>query len=394
MTLPTVVLRIGFASDPLDSPQTWSDVSRYGQMFSIRRGRQQELGRMEAGVASIRLKNDSGVFWPDNASGAYYNNVKPGKQVNIRATYGVTTYDLYTGFVAGWNPNWLSDAGKTPVMDLDCVDLTRNLSRHQMTNAGEAAELSGTRVGNVLDDYGWDAALRDIDNGQSTIQATGAQVNVNALSHLFNVQASESGIMYIAGDGDVQFEDRTHRQITPHTVSQATFGDDAGESSYKMLAPSFDDEYIYNTVTRTRVGGTLQSATDAASTTAYGPRTDSVTGLLMTSDGDALSQAQYILSRYKDPVLRAKSITIYPQARPADLWPKVLGFDISTRITLRLNQASLDKDYFIEGISHDVNAQTGTWATTWQLSEADNQVYWALGVAGYSELGETTKLFY
>ena len=136
------------------------------------------------------------------------------------------------------------------------------------------------------------------------------------------------------------------------------------------------------------------TASDATSQTAYGQRSLSRTGLLIAADAEALSQAQYLLSRYKDPALRAKSILIKPDANPTLLWPHILGFDIGTRITLQLAQAVIDTDYHIEGIQHDWDARGNLWRTKWQLSDADAQAYWILGLAGFTELGTTTRLAY
>lgn len=60
-----------------------------------------------------------------------------------------------------------------------------------------------------------------------------------------------------------------------------------------------------------------------------------------------------------------------PDAEPADLFPKVLGYDISTRLTLQLNStnnpAMLDEDYHIEGVEHSWAASEDLWQTKWQL---------------------------
>jgi hypothetical protein len=384
----TPIVRVGSA--PYTNPQTWTDISADVKAISISRGRQHALDRIEAGTAKIILDNTDGNYWP--TGGIYSPNVLPCKALNIRATYGITTYDLYYGFVEAWQPSWLSDVGGlAPVVTVSCADLQKNLSRFEITSAGYAAELSGTRVHNVLDSLGWDTALANLDTGQTTILASGALVNANAMSHLFTVMESERGQLFIAGDGHVQFQDRHARLKSPYTVSQATFGEDGAELPYKSLEPYYDDEFIYNNIKIGRTGGVVQTANDATSQTAYGARSLSKTSLLMSTDAEALSQAQYLLAQYKDATLRARTLTIYPQSDEANLYPKVLNYDISTRITLRLNQASLDKDYHIEGITHDYNASKGLWITKWQLSDADNQQYWVLGTSG---LGLTTKLAY
>ena len=389
-----VIVRIAFDTDPLAVTPTWTDI--YADVLSIytKRGRQHELGRMETGIATIQLKNTGGNYWPLNAAGDYFGKVLPGKKINVRASFNGVIYDLYTGFIEAWQPAWLDR--KIAITTVRCVDIGKRFSRFELNNAGEAEELSGTRVGNVLDEIGWPAADRDLDAGQTTLKATGVQVAVNAMSHLFLVQDTEVGIIFLAPDGDIQYQDRHARFKAPYTVSQAVFGDDPGEEKYRYLRPSYDDQFIYNDIRRTRDGGTEQTASDATSQDDYGKSTSNKTGLLMLLDTEAKDQCDYMLSQYKDPTFRIKELEIYPEIDPDDLFPKALGYDISTRITLRLNEASLDREYHIEGIMQSFDKRRGgrPWTTKWQLSDADSLKYWAIGVAGFSEIGETTRLAY
>jgi len=224
--------------------------------------------------------------------------------------------------------------------------------------------------------------------------ASGAIADEKAMTHLFLVQDSELGIIYIAGDGDVAFEDRHHRLVAPHTVSQAIFGDDVGENYYSDLEPEFDDEFIFNDIRITRDGGAQQAVSDAASIAAYGTRTYGKTGLLMTTDAIALDYANHKLRTYKDPALRARTLKVLGERDPGRLWPYLCGFDISTRITVRRNEASIDEDYFIEGVKHQIDIQNQTWETFWQLSNASADVFWLLEVAGFGELETATYLGY
>ena len=111
MALPVIQIRVAFASDPFDAVPVWTDITHDVQSVTTKRGRQTELARMEAGTATIRLKNHQGNYWPNNATGLHFPNVLPGKKVNIRAVYDAITYDIYTGFTAGWPPKWLSPMG-------------------------------------------------------------------------------------------------------------------------------------------------------------------------------------------------------------------------------------------------------------------------------------------
>ena len=387
-------VRVAFASDPFDSSPTWTDLDADFLDFTMKKGRQHQLDRMEAGTATIILNNSSGNYWPDNSGGSYYPNVLPGKRINVRVSYSLITYEVFTGFIESWKPSWRTGIGSTgaPIMTLTCAGVTKNLSRLWLNNAGEIEELSGARVGNVLDELNWPAGDRDIDAGQSLLRATGSQENVNSLAHLHEVQRSELGIIFQAGDGDIQFQDRHARLKEPFLTSQATFGDDGGEHKYSTIDLSLDDQFIFNDVRLQRTGGSEQVADDASSQADFAKRSLVRQGLLLTSDSEVSDQAEFLLSQFKSPALRSKFIELKPRRDPDNLFPFCLDFDISTRITVRLNQSSVDKDYHIEGITHSYNGQVRDWTTKWQLSDASKTDYWILGTAGYSEIGETTTL--
>ncbi len=412
---PVITTRIAFDSDAFTATPVWTDVS--SDVISVRtvKGRKNVLDRMESGIAEVVLKNTSGDYWPDNSGGSNFPNVKTTKRINIRATFSGTTRDLFTGFITKWLPSWRAQTGTGgPIMTVLAADLIKNLSRFAMNNAGFAEELSGTRVDNVLDELGWPSGDRDIDAGQTTLQATGAISNLRGQSHLFKVQETEAGIVFIAGDGDVQFQDRAARFKSPFDTSQATFDAAAGNQLYMDAELSLDDDLLFTEVRITRTGGTEQVASSETAGDGWsigtagkselgittilafevGKRTLILSDLLMTTDAVAKDLADYYLSIFEDAILRAKSITIFPDRDPSNLYPDILAFDIGTRITLVLSQASINKDYHIEGITHTYRARELRWRTTWQLSDADNRAFWTLGTTNLSELGETTKLFF
>lgn len=585
----------------------YDDVSSADMSGSIRRGRQNELQRIEAGTLDARLLNLSGDFWPAYAGSIYYPNVLPAKRVQVRVSYGGTDYDVYTGYIERWLPHYLSFGGMGPVTDVQASDFYRFLSAMLLNDpAGYAEELSGTRIDNVLDDLGVPDSQRDLDAGQTMVIATGALANANALEHLRMVQDTEQGIVFQAGGGNVVFQDRHARLTPPLSTVAATFGDrhDFGKAlvldgldDYILETPDIDltainftwecwfttawtptgdgqerylkdhgsgnwllwydqasgvkrlnllhftvddvghysvypitlvegqryhvaavydnggsgmglylngilvasnsssdnlrvlvrpetvgasqagtftwfgtidevrlsnicrytanfapypapfvddadtlylwhldegtgtvanddnsvhvterdgaiqgnptwvnsvgaskvrdielemsDAIVYNDVRVTRSGGTEQVASDGMSQQDYGYRSLEKTGLLMTTDAEALSMAQYVLGQHKDAHLRVLSLTIDPEADPADLWPKVLGFDLGTKIQVTLADAAIDEPYFIEGIEHRFGPMF--WETKWWLSRADPFEYWVLGT---SKLGTETRLGY
>jgi len=360
---------IAFGSDPYSDTPTWSSISADLIAIFIKRGRQHQLDRFEAGTATVLLNNADGNYWPDNGAGDYSPNVKIGKRIIIRAGYDGVSYDLYTGFIRRYKPLWLSDKGLLhPVMQLEIADLQRNLARTKVTDAGGyAEEASGTRIGNVLDDADWNATERDIDTGKETMVASGALANEILMEHIQKVQESELSTFWIRGDGYTVYQERG---ALTAVATSGIFGD--AQLPIDSIEFSLDDDLLYNEVRLNRIGGTEQSHTDAASIIAYGLRTLSRSDLFLTADVTVLALVLYLLARYKDAVMRVKSITVKPQS-PADtatLWPLMLGIDIGHKITLTLARAHIDADYFIEGIEHNWDYRVGEWTTKLQLSEA------------------------
>ena len=328
---------------------------------------------------------------------AFWNNVALGGSSYLARFSEFdfnSDYNIYTGFIENWQPGFLSAPDRIPIMTLQCADFIKNTSRLLINNTtGYILEASGTRVANVLSELGWPTSSLTLDAGQSNFQATGALASTNAQDHLFKTQESEPGIVYLTPDGNVAYEDRHHRLGAGHVTSAAVFGDDSGEMGYHRLHLSYDDWYIYNDVRMRILGGAEQVATSTTSQDSYGKRSLSKTDLLNNANADAESQAGYLKTKYENPLMRASEIEIRPDLDPTNLYPKVFGYDISSRITVRHNDSSLDEDYYIEGINHDF-IPGKPWDTKWQLSKAEAYQYWKLGVTGFSELGSTTRPFY
>lgn len=76
-------------------PGAWVDISEDIRTGSTRRGRSQELDRYAAGTATVTLSNADRVYDPTYAAGPYYGNLKPMRQLKVRAAFDtVTSLDL------------------------------------------------------------------------------------------------------------------------------------------------------------------------------------------------------------------------------------------------------------------------------------------------------------
>ncbi|MFE0648544.1 LamG-like jellyroll fold domain-containing protein [Streptomyces sp. NPDC059534] len=96
MQIPKVTVEVAFDGGPFSKAYTWTDISGYVRGFQVRRGRNSELDRIEAGTLSLSLDNSDGRFTPGKAGRPYYPNVTPRRRVRIR-TSNMAPKDVSTG---------------------------------------------------------------------------------------------------------------------------------------------------------------------------------------------------------------------------------------------------------------------------------------------------------
>jgi hypothetical protein len=201
--------------------------------------------------------------------------------------------------------------------------------------------------------------------------------------------------LFVTGAGLVRFIARDSLLKAPYTTSQGTFGDSAAELEYGDLSYEYNDALIFNEIHVSRSGGTVVVVEDTTSQTRYLRRTKTLDGLLHEDDSTSVDLANWVLAHYKDPTLRVTGMRLEPSAgNETTHFPHALGRELLDRVTvLRRPQnlgPAISQESMIQGITHTVTAVE--WVTSWDLSPAETQMYWILGVAGSSELGETTRL--
>lgn len=399
MALPELIAEIGFAGPDnspylvldddvrglLDTAQlagdtVWTDVTGDVLAWDTRRGVTRMSGpvlRPEAGTASLLLGTVGRDYDPTNLAGPYVaagvTLVKPMRPARLRAVWDGTAYPVWSGYVDRWittyeDPGWVE-------VRVPATDAFRSLQAYDRAAVAAvgAGDLTGARVGRILDSAAWPAELRDIATGQTTVQAT--TLDGPALSELLDIAETEIGELYIAGDGDVVFRDRNGILTdTRSAESQGIFGDSGAELPYESADMEYDDQQIYNLVRITRTGGTEQTASDATSQADYLVRVYSKSGLWMETDSVAADYAAWIVHLSKDAELRFSQIVIAPQTDPDNLWPQVLGRQLGDRITVRRRPPgggdTIEQDVYIRGIAHDVDYRAAKWTTTWQLQSA------------------------
>lgn len=177
MPFPTPIVEIAFDDGPYVLNPTWTDVTSWVYSMNIDRGRSDDWGQFDS-FANIQLNNRTRRFDPYFTSGPYFGKLLPRKQVRIRATHGGTTYDVFRGFIDGWNPEW-TDAGSNSTVTISCFDALQLLASEQLpADWSRPYILSlGPRHYYPLDEpivSGSTTTLRDIGNFPQPMSTTNA----------------------------------------------------------------------------------------------------------------------------------------------------------------------------------------------------------------------------
>lgn len=221
------------------------DISAYVLGLSWNRGRSSVTEDYGAGTASVTLDNSTGLFSPNNSSGALYGSILPGRALRIRTALATV---LYFGYVSEITENVSTDGGNT--VTLSAVDWFGRLSRGSI------------RVP-VLEDKRVDEILSEIDTMLSVSSGTALATATQTLDFFWSHQSSPleafkkaakqelGGMFYMSKSGVLTFNNRHFRSLK--AVSATITGP-------RMLSLPLRESDIVDKVEFTRAG--LDGGTD------------------------------------------------------------------------------------------------------------------------------------
>lgn len=249
----------------------------------------------------------------------------------------------------------------------------------QLGATGGDGQTSGERMTALLQGaMGNKPALWTITSDVTTyLGPTGLGGSYGALA--LQVNTAEQGRFHQDGDGVVIFRSRNWcRTATAATVSQATFGDGAGEVPYADITidPGSREDVI-NDVTVTLPNGTSGNYVDRESVTANGLRSRTFSAPL-AAPADATGLARHIVGLRAWPQTRVTGLVINPLGSSA-AWTQVLTRKVGDRITVKRRTTEtttpssvtepISAEVCIEQITHSID-RSGTWRTTYLTSPA------------------------
>ena len=323
---------------------------------TVRRGKNEALDRIDAGLVSITVDNSDRVFDPLYAAGPYFGQLIPRRSVRISAN----DQPVFRGFIDDFDIQY--EPGVQSVVRIDVSDAFSVLTNSGLEEFTPDSELSGERIESVLDrpEVDWPADLRDIDPGNTLMLDADVSEGTGTLEYLQLVERSEFGTLFLAKDGKITFRERNAVPNVPDLV----FSDEvvAGEYTGIQFADvniMYGSENLYNRISLENADAIPEQAfaEDADSQVVYGPRTLSLSGLLVQEPDELQFLADFNLARYKEPQYRFETVTVVLDTLTTENQDKVLDLEIGDIVLVRFEPSdippAIEQYCRIIGINHD-----------------------------------------
>ena len=231
-----VDLVLGDAASPLgtgvlsDEATLPVDITSLVNAVSINRGRDRILDRHDAGRSTVTFTDTTGAFDPDNGD----HEILPMRQLKVTATYSGVLYTLYSGFIDEWDYTY-TPGENAAFVTLVATDAFRilNLTTVTAVAGASAGDLTGKRLGEILDEISWPASSRDFSAGLTTCQADPGTAR-DTLSACQNVTDTELGAFFAKTNGVLKFMDR-NAIVKAHGSSPTVFVDTGAGIYYESI---------------------------------------------------------------------------------------------------------------------------------------------------------------
>ena len=372
----------------------YADLTSIVQSVNITRGRNRQLDQFNAGTATISFYNASRILDPLNTASIYYPFVLPRCPVIINAN-GVP---IYTGLITDWNLDY--DMANKDIMYASCSDNFTVLANQQLNAHTTTAELSSTRVSTVLaySEIAYQGA-KSIGTGSSTLGGTAASADfsiaqdTDLLNYLQLITTSEQGYLYMSANGTLTFKGRSS-VLNP--VASATFNTTGTAIPYQTLINQFGDELLYNFVTTQSPAGAIQTTSNSASIALYQAQQYSILDLLNSTTAEVAALGNYLLGKYKDPVLRFTGLSTQMAALSTANQNLIFSLDLTNITTVEKNfvtgtPLTDSQTLIISGISHSI--QPGSHIVSYTFESTDGNQYLTLDDTIFGTLNNNLLAF-
>lgn len=287
--------------------------------------------------------------------------------------------------VAGAISGYHGFAAHVAAFDAD-IGATRIAAHAEAALAPLDGQMTGERIGWMLDQAGFPTADRNLTTGYSPL----GPANLNSeytLDLVRRVEKSEQGRFFIARNGDATFHARYHGQLVATTPS-ATFSDTGSSSPYRSVEVVRPRRFIFNKVTVSTDGQVPVTVQDDSSIGAHGERETTVDAPLLPSTTAQRSLGEYVLAWSKDPQPRVFNLSVPLHKNFDTLGPDVLALEQGDRVAFERTPLGagdpISWEQTLEGYTERFDSVAWTW--TPHLSPAEPVTFgvWGTGTWGGS----------
>lgn len=372
----------------------FADLTSLVESVNITRGRSRQLDQFNAGTATVSFNNSSRILDPLNTASIYYPYVLPRCPIQILAN-GIS---IYTGLITDWNLDY-GIASNGDRMYAACSDAFTVFANTTLVARTVVEEKTNTRINTVLDyaEVGYQGA-RKIGTGSSTLGAStsSSSFNIaegtNLLTYLQQINTSEQGYLFMSADGTLTFKGRS---AVLNPVSGATFTYTGAGLSYQTLVNQFGDELLYNYIVTQSPAGAQQVTSNSASIALYQSQSLNITNLLNSTTSEVAALGNYLLGKYKDPVLRFTNVSTQLSAFTTANQNIALSLDMTSIATVVKNfstgtPAIESQTLIVSGISHNITP--GSHIVSYTFESTDGNQYFTLDDAIFGTLSTVNLL--
>ena len=374
----------------------FADLTYLVESVTITRGRNRQLDQFNAGTATVVFDNSSRILDPLNESspywqGAPYNatGVLPRNPIVISSN-GIP---IYTGLITDWNLAYdIQPNGDR--MYAQCSDAFTVLANQALNQVTPARQLSSDRVNTVLNyseiDY---QGARSIGTGSSYLGAYQIDQDTEVLNYLQQVTTSEQGYLYMSANGTLTFKGRS---AVLNPVSGATFNTTGTGLPMQSIENQFGDELLYNYIITQSPAGAVQTTSSATSIAAFQTQQYAVTNLLNDTTAEVAALGNYLLGKYKDPILRFTGISTELTALDATNQNICLTLDLTSIATVVMaystgTPATVTQTLIVSGVSHNITPQSHI--ISYNFESTDSNQYMTLNDAIFGILDSNLLSF-
>jgi hypothetical protein len=367
---------------------SFADLTSLVESVNITRGRNRQLDQFNSGTATVTFNNSSRILDPLNTASIYYPYVLPRCPIVITAN-GIP---IYTGLVVDWNLDY--DLANQDRMYARCADDFTVLANQALNAFTPSAQLSGARVTTVLDrpEINYQGA-RQIGTGSSNLGAYAVDAETNVLNYLQLVTTSEQGYLYMSADGVLTFKGRSE---VLNKQADALFTSNGSGLPYQTLMNEFGDELLYNyIITQSPAGGPFD-AFDSTSQSLYQSQQYALTNLLNSSASEVEALGDYLLGKYKNPVLRFNGLSNQLASLSEAQQNACLNLDLTniasiTKTFVTGTPSSITQTVIVSGVTHSITP--GSHIIAYTFESTDGNQYLTLDDPIFGTLDENLLAF-